>query len=76
MKNKVDMKKLDCMNYHVTDSEGEFWFAQNGLESLKVYAELSDWSFDDICQELDYIGQVTIKDLRSTELNILTLTMI
>ena len=76
----IDFERLNCMNYHVYDHRtGDHWYACNGLESLKVYAEISDWSYDSLCYELSVYGEATIMDQRDHESGqyaYLTLTMI
>jgi hypothetical protein len=82
----LDLNRLNCMNYHVADTSGEHWYAQNGLRSLYQYAIRSDKSFREICTELNNLGEVTFKyhlqahkmGIDSPELNLaeLTLTMI
>ena len=82
----VDLNKLNCMNYHVSDSEGDFWYAQNGLRSLYQYAIRSDKTLRELCNELLDKGQVTFQyhlqahklGIYSPELNLteLTITMI
>lgn len=72
----MDLKKLNCMNYHISDSENEFWFAQNGLRSLFIYSKITDKSFRDICVQLDRTGEIILQDLRENDNDTLVLTMI
>lgn len=82
----MDLNRLNCMNYQVTDSEGDFWFAQNGLRSIYEYAIRSDKTFREFCTELDNKGEISFKyhivadklDINNPELLLteLTLTMI
>ena len=73
---KVNLNRLNCMNYHVSDSDDGFWYAQNGLRSLYVYSKDTDKSFKAICTELHTNGQVILKDLRDNDNEQLVLTMI
>ena len=72
----IDLKKLNCMNYHVADSEGEHWYAQNGLRSLYVYSKISNKSFREICTDLNDRGECILKDKRNIDNDILVLSMI
>lgn len=71
-----DLQKLNCMNYHVADSDNEYWFAQNGLRSLYTYSKITDTSFRDICLGLLLKGEVILKDTRNNENEVLVLSMI
>ena len=75
-KSNVDLNRLNCMNYHVSESiTGDHWYAQNGLRSLFVYSKLDeDFTFRQLCEILHDLQEVTIKDNRTG--NYLTLTMI
>jgi len=75
-KSIVDLNKLNCMNYHVSESNtNDFWYAQNGIRSLYAYSKLDDaFSFRAICEQMSCYGEITLKDNRTG--NFLTLTMI
>lgn len=75
MKND-NLNRLNCMNYHVSDSEGNYWFAQNGLRSLYCYSKCTDTSFRDICLSLINKGEIIIKDIRDNDNDTFCLTMI
>lgn len=70
------LTKLNCMNYHVSDSNNDHWYAQNGLRSLYVYSKDTDKSFKTICNELYNKGEIILKDLKDNDNDILVLTMI
>lgn len=75
MKNK-NLNRLNCMNYHVEDSNGDFWYAYNGLRSLYEYSKISEKSFRLICETMILEGQIRLKDIRDNENETLVLTMI
>ena len=70
------LNKLNCMNYHVTDSEGDFWFAQNGLRSLYQYSKVSNLSFRELCTTMLEKGEVILNDIRDNDNDHLILSMI
>ena len=51
----MDLNRLNCMNYHVSDNDGGFWYAQNGLRSIFEYSKLSDKSFRELCRQRGYV---------------------
>ena len=59
---KLDLNKLNCMNYHIEDDAEDFWFAQCGLRSLYNYSKTSNSSFKDICYKLLLDGQIEINN--------------
>jgi hypothetical protein len=71
-----NLNKLNCMNYHVSDSEGDHWFACNGLRSLYTYSKVSDIDFRELCLKMLDKGEVILKDTRDNDNDTLTLTMI
>lgn len=70
------LNKLNCMNYHVSDSENNSWYAQNGLRSLYEYSKVSNSSFKAIANEMHIKGQVILNDTRDNNNERLVLTMI
>lgn len=73
---KEQLNRLNCMNYHVTDSEGDHWYATNGLRSLYEYSKITDTDFRCLCIAMDIGGQVILKDIRDNNNDTLVLTMI
>ena len=71
-----DLQRLNCMNYHVADSDNEYWFAQNGLRSLYTYSKIGNKSFREICNELSTKGECILRDMRDIDNDVLILTMI
>lgn len=70
------LEKLNCMNYHVADSENDCWYAQNGLRSLYSYSKVTDKSFKEICKQLLDTGEIILNDIRDNGNEVLVLTMI
>ena len=70
------LTRLNCMNYHVSDSDNEHWFAQNGLRSLYTYSKLSNITFKELCLQMIDKGQVIVKDLRDNNNDQLIISMI
>jgi len=70
------LNKLNCMNYHVADSDDNIWFAQNGLRSLYEYSKIGTMSFRTICLLMLDQGEITITDIRNNDNEKITLTMI
>ncbi len=73
---RLDINKLNCNNYHVSDTDGEFWYAQNGLRSIYTYSKISNTPFKTICLELLNSGQIVVNDTRDNNNDTLCLTMI
>lgn len=71
-----ELKKLNCRNYQIHDSEGDYWYAQCGLRSLYEYSKVTTVPFKHICQELLRSGQIVIPDVRGNNNDTLCITMI
>jgi hypothetical protein len=60
---KIDLNKLNCMNYHVEDDMQDFWYSTNGLRSIYNYSKVSDISFKDLCLALLKDKQIKINNI-------------
>ena len=55
---KIDLNKLNCMNYCIHDHEGDWYFAQQGLRSLYNWSKRLDISFKELCMIMGKEGQI------------------
>ena len=71
-----ELTKLNCMNYHVADSNNDYWYACNGLRSLYQYSKVSNMSFKELCTGMIHKGEVILQDTRDNDNDVLILTMV